>query len=113
MKESASLHRSFIRDSEEAGAIRGTYDRLYNVNLALGPFDDLIWHNLPALGTEIPETHSLLRWQINDNKAIDSCFFAIFQQPLLSVAENRVVVSHEQDWGLQSLLPCLSYHFEG
>jgi hypothetical protein len=66
----------------------------------------------PASCAEIPERDGLLGRQINDNKAIDTCLFTVLQQSLLAVAQDRVVVSHKQDWSSQSLLACLSNHLE-
>lgn len=46
MKESAILHKSFMRSSEVAGAMRGMYDRLEvtHVSMALFPTMELKAH---------------------------------------------------------------------
>lgn len=87
MNESASWQRIFIRVSDVAGAIRGTYERLCMESVLFsgqlgrfGRFDS------PALVAELSEGNSLLGRQVNDDEAIDTGGMAILEQLLLAVA---------------------------
>jgi hypothetical protein len=74
--------------------------------------EESIRHNSPASGTELPEADGLLGREINNNEAIDACLLAVLQQSLLSIAENRIVVSHEEYWGSQPSLSGISNHLQ-
>ncbi len=66
MKESAILQSSFNLDSEVAGAIRGTYDRLCQEDISgcsSQTIDTLeIGVDVPALCAKVAESDSLFRW---------------------------------------------------
>lgn len=84
MNESASWQRIFIRVSDVAGAIRGTYERLCIESVLcsgrFGRFDS------PALVAELSEGNSLLGRQVDDDEAIDTRGVAVLEQLLLTVA---------------------------
>jgi hypothetical protein len=74
------------------------------------PQQPVLGHDSPLLGAPIPECDGLLRWQVNNNEAVDSSFSTIFQESLLSIAKHRVVVTHEQDRSSQAPFPCCPDH---
>jgi len=68
--------------------------------------------DLPVAGAKVPEAQCFLRRQINHNEAIGSRLLGVLQHALLAVAQERVVVAHQQDWGLEAALPCIADHLE-
>lgn len=66
------------------------------------------WKYSPSFGAKVPEGNGLLGWKINNNESINAGLLTILQQPLLSITQDRIVVSHKQDWNRQSLLSCIA-----
>lgn len=62
-----------------------------------------MWLNLPALGAELAEGDGFLGRKVDNNEAIDVSGFAVLQQTLLAVAQQRVVVAHDEDGSLEAL----------
>lgn len=60
--------------------------------------------NSPLLCAQVPESHCLLRRKVNHDESIDSSLPGILQHPLISVTQQRVVVSHEEHGGLETPL---------
>lgn len=67
---------------------------------------------LPVAAAEVPEAQRLLRWQVDHDEAIGSGLLRILQHLLLAVTEQRVVVSHKENWCLQPPLPRVADHLE-
>lgn len=72
-----------------------------------------MWFNSLALVAELSEGDGLLGRQIDDDEAIDTRSLAIFEESLLTVAEEGVVVTHEQDRSLQTAVSGRLDHAEG
>jgi hypothetical protein len=66
----------------------------------------------PVAAAEVPEAQSLLRWQIDHDETIGPCLLCILQHLFLAVAQQRVVVAHEQDRRLEAALPGIADHLE-
>jgi hypothetical protein len=66
----------------------------------------------PIAATEVPEAQSLLGWQIDHDEAVGAGLLRILQHALLAVAQQRVVVSHKQDWRLEAALPRIPDHLQ-
>lgn len=69
--------------------------------------------NSPSLCAKLAERNSLLWGQVNNDEAIDACSMAVLKQTVLSVAQEWVVVTHKQDWGLEATTPGSLDHLQG
>jgi hypothetical protein len=58
------------------------------------------------------EDITLLRREFYDNESIDACCFAVFDDLLLAIATERVVVSHEDNRHLESPGSCFLDHIQ-
>lgn len=68
--------------------------------------------SIPIAAAVVPEAQSLLRWQINHDEAIGAGLLRVLEHALLAVAQERVVVAHKQNRGLQSTLSGIADHLE-
>jgi hypothetical protein len=68
--------------------------------------------NRPIAAAEVPEAQCLLRRQIHHDEAVGAGLFRILEHALLAVAQQRVVVSHKQDWRLESTLSRIADHLQ-
>ena len=80
--------------------------------------------DLLGSSTDVPKLDRLLRREINDNVAISSGLVSILDSLLLSISNQRVVVSyisatsrlqkrtHEENRSLQALSTCFTYVFQ-
>lgn len=66
----------------------------------------------PFLGAVVAESHGLLRREIDHDEAIGTGFASILEHLLLSILEQRVVVTHKEHGSLQAPLPCISNHLQ-
>jgi hypothetical protein len=69
-------------------------------------------HHSPVAGTEVPEAQSLLRGQVDHDEAVGAGLLCVLEHLLLAVAQQRVVVSHEHDGGLEAALPRITDHLQ-
>ena len=67
---------------------------------------------LPVAAAEVPEAQSLLRRQVDHNEAVGASLLGVLEHLLLTIAEERVVVSHEHDRCLEATLPRIADHLE-
>ena len=68
--------------------------------------------HLPIAATEVPEAQSLLRWKVNNDEAIGTGLLCVLQHTLLSIAQQRIVVSHKHDGCLQTALAGIANHLQ-
>jgi hypothetical protein len=66
----------------------------------------------PIAAAEVPEAQSLLGRQVDHDETIGTCFLCVLEHALLAVAQERVVISHEQNRGLEATLPCVADHLQ-
>lgn len=66
----------------------------------------------PCAGSKLPERNSLLRGQIDEDEAVDTGLSAVRQQLLLTICPHWVVVTHQQDGGLEALFPGVADHLQ-
>lgn len=71
-----------------------------------------IGRRIPVGQAEPTELDGLLWGKVNDNEAVDSRGLAVFGEPLVSVAENGVVVAHEEHGDLETAGAGISYNGE-
>ena len=69
--------------------------------------------NIPAVGAPLAERDGLLGGQVNDDEPINASLVAVLHKALLSVAEQGVVVAHEQDGGAHAELAGIADHLQG
>ena len=68
---------------------------------------------LPALAAELAEGNGFLRGQVNKNEAIDARGLAVGQEALFAIAEEGVVVAHDEDGGFEASVAGGLDHGEG
>jgi hypothetical protein len=61
---------------------------------------------------EVPEAQSLLWRQVDHDEAVGASLLSVLEHLLLTIAEQRVVVSHEHDRCLKTTLPRIADHLE-
>jgi hypothetical protein len=66
----------------------------------------------PVAAAEVPEAQSLLRRQIDHDEAVGARLLRVLQHALLAVAQQRVVVAHEQHRRLEAALPGVADHLQ-
>lgn len=69
--------------------------------------------NSPSLGAQLPERDGLLGRQVNDDEAVDTALLAVLDKAVLAVPQERVVVAHEHDGGLEAPVARIADHLEG
>lgn len=66
-----------MRESEVAGAMRGTYERLAKMLVfVMSGFSQLDW-NIPVASTEVTEANGLLGRKVNHDETIDTSLLAV------------------------------------
>lgn len=68
--------------------------------------------SIPLLVARLTELDGLLRRQIGDDETVDTGGLAVLNELLLPIHEHRVVVAHEQDRDLESLVARLANDIE-
>lgn len=66
------------------------------------PIDQI---NLPSAGAKVTEADSLLGRQVYHDESIDAGLLAVTKHALLTISQNRVVVSHQHDRSFQAPAP--------
>lgn len=60
----------------------------------------------------VPESHCLLRRQVDHDKPIGSCLLGILEHAILTILQDRVVVSHKQNRDLETPLAGRADHVQ-
>lgn len=69
-------------------------------------------NNSPVAAAEVPEAQGLLGRKINHDEAVGTGLSGVLQHLLLAIAQQGVVVSHEENWGLETALPRIANHLK-
>jgi hypothetical protein len=67
---------------------------------------------IPCLHTSLTESNCFLQREIDDDEAIDSHLFAIREEFGFPVAQDRIIVAHEENRCFKSVVAGIADHFQ-